>query len=221
MTAPPAAPDRSAVRPLDWAPGIVFLAPLAEGLPNVEVGAYSYYSGTEAPERFFETNVLYHWEATGDRLEIGRFCSLAEGTRILMDGGNHLIDGFTTYPFEIFGGAWAEGHDPGRYGAQRDRKGRGVTRVGHDVWTGFGATIMAGSHIGSGAVIGAGAVVAGDIPPYAVAVGNPARPVRQRFAPDVVERLLALAWWDWPIEQITRALPAIRGGDIDVLEGFA
>ncbi len=214
------APDPAALRPVGWAPSLVFLAPLAAGRANLEVGAYTYYSGAE-PERFFEDCVLYHWEFVGDRLVIGRFCAIAEGVRFLMDGGNHLTDGFSTYPFEVFGGDWAAGFDAARYDRQRAEKGRGETRVGHDVWLGRGATVLAGSRIGSGAILAAGAVVAGEIPPYAVAAGNPARVVRHRYEPETVARLLAIAWWDWPVERITRNLAAIRGADLDALERAA
>ncbi|GMG80934.1 CatB-related O-acetyltransferase [Paralimibaculum aggregatum] len=211
-------PDPAALFPLPEVRSVVHLAPLAEGRENVEAGAFSYYSSPREPERFFETQVLYHWPFVGDRLAIGRFCALAEGVRFLMDGGNHLTDGFSTYPFEIHGGAWAAGFDGSRYDRQRAAKRRGETRLGHDVWLGHGATVLAGSRIGSGAVIGAGAVVAGEIPPYAVAVGNPARVVRRRFDADTTARLLALAWWDWPVARIAAALPAIRGADIAALE---
>jgi virginiamycin A acetyltransferase len=61
-------------------------------------------------------------------------------------------------------------------------------------------------------------VVACDVPPYAIAVGNPARVIRLRFPEEVIERLLAIAWWDWPADKISRNLGAIRGADLDKLE---
>lgn len=76
--------------------------------------------------------------------------------------------------------------------------------VGNDVWIGQGVSIVrkAGLTVGDGAVLGSGAVVTKSIPPYAIAVGVPARVVRYRFDPDTIERLLALRWWDWPAEKI-------------------
>ncbi|TGV65023.1 CatB-related O-acetyltransferase, partial [Mesorhizobium sp. M00.F.Ca.ET.158.01.1.1] len=74
---------------------------------------------------------------------------------------------------------------------------KGPITVGHDVWIGARAIILSGVTIGNGAVIGAGAIVTGGIPPYAIAVGNPARILRYRFAPDVIDRLQSLKWWDW------------------------
>src|ERR687890_149200 len=75
---------------------------------------------------------------------------------------------------------------------------RGDTVVGNDVWLGYEAIVMAGVTIGDGAIVAAGSVVAGDVPPYAIVAGNPARVVRSRFAEEDVQRLLRAAWWDWP-----------------------
>ncbi len=80
------------------------------------------------------------------------------------------------------------------------------TTLGHDVWVGANAVIMAGAQIGIGAVIGAGAVVLGDVPPYAIAVGVPAQIKRFRFPAPIVDRLLASRWWDLPLDTL-RALP--------------
>jgi hypothetical protein len=87
--------------------------------------------------------------------------------------------------------------------------------LGHDVWIGHGAIVLPGRRIGTGAVIGAGAVVTRDVPPYAIAVGNPARVLRQRFAPAIAERLLTLAWWDWDHERLRVALPDFRLPEIE------
>ena len=81
--------------------------------------------------------------------------------------------------------------------------------------------IMPGVSIGHGAIIGAGSVVASDVAPYAIIAGNPAREVRLRFDPDIIERLLAVAWWDWPLEKITRHLSEISSADIEALERAA
>lgn len=80
---------------------------------------------------------------------------------------------------------------------------KGDTIVGNDVWFGQNVTVMPGVHIGDGAIIGANSVVASDIPPYAVAVGNPARVVKKRFDDETISKLLDLKWWDWDIEKIS------------------
>ena len=93
--------------------------------------------------------------------------------------------------------------------------------VGHDVWIGFRATLLAGVTIGSGAVVAADAVVTRDVPPYAVVAGNPARVVRYRLPEPERERMLQLAWWDWPVEVVTDCVGALMGHDLDALERAA
>ena len=86
--------------------------------------------------------------------------------------------------------------------------------VGHDVWIGYEAVVMPGVKIGHGAVVASKSVVVGDVPPYTVVGGNPARPLRQRFPDEIVAELLAIAWWDWDVEKITRNLERIVAADI-------
>ena len=94
---------------------------------------------------------------------------------------------------------------------------KGDTVVGNDVWIGYEALIMPGVKIGNGAIVSSRSVVTADVPPYTIVGGNPAKPVKARFEPDVVRRLEALAWWDWPIETITRNLRHIVSADVDAL----
>ncbi|MHC5719417.1 MAG: CatB-related O-acetyltransferase, partial [Nostoc sp.] len=86
---------------------------------------------------------------------------------------------------------------------------KGVTIIGHDVWVGYGATILSGVKIGNGAVVGAQAVVTSDVPAYAIVVGNPAKIIRYRFEPKTVERLLELSWWDWELAKISANLDVL------------
>ena len=78
------------------------------------------------------------------------------------------------------------------------------------MWIGHGAFVMPGVTVGDGAVIAAGAIVTKDVEPYAIVGGNPARPLKRRFAPDIAARLEALAWWDWDHERLRGALPDFR-----------
>lgn len=184
------------------------------GRPNVEIGDYTYYDDPRGPEGFLDRCVLHHFDFIGDRLIIGRFCAIATGVTFIMNGANHATSGFSTYPFAIFGGAWATGF------SFEDLKGsyKGDTVVGHDVWIGHEATVLPGTRIGDGAIIGAKAVVSGEVPPYAIVTGNPGRVLRRRFTDEVIEALLAIGWWDWSPEKITRNLDAIRGADLDRLK---
>ncbi|WP_371154703.1 CatB-related O-acetyltransferase [Jannaschia sp. 2305UL9-9] len=194
--------------------GTVFLRPLAEGRSNVTVGAYSYYDDRDERRDFFDHNVLHHFDFVGDHLTIGPFCAIAHGVRIFMNGGTHAMDGFSTYPFNIFGSGWQEGFDPASWEAGR----KGDTIIGPDVWIGDGATLMPGVTVGAGAIIAAGSVVTKDVPPYAIVAGNPAKVVRERFDAQTIARLLDVAWWDWTPDKITRNLNAIRGADLPALE---
>ena len=76
---------------------------------------------------------------------------------------------------------------------------------------------MAGVHIGDGAIIAARAVVTKDVPPYTIVGGTPAKEIRKRFDQDVIEQLLILKWWDWPVDKIRSCLPYIRKGNMNEL----
>lgn len=192
-------------------PQIAYLKNLIKQ-PNIEIGDYTYYDDPDGPERFLQ-NVLYHFPFMGDRLLIGKFCAIARGVQFLMNGGNHDLHGFSSYPFFIFGNGW-ECAAPGDPGAGN----KGDTVIGHDVWIGYQATILPGVSIGNGAVIGAKAVVSRDVPPYAIVAGNPARVVRYRFDAETIATLQQISWWNWPAEKITRNLPAITGGNLQKLK---
>ncbi|MGY6708433.1 MAG: CatB-related O-acetyltransferase [Rhizobiaceae bacterium] len=206
-------PDPQNPHPMEGHPRVGFLKPLVDD-PHIEIGDYTYYDDPDGPEHFVAKCVLYHYPFIGDRLVIGRFCAIAAGVRFIMNGANHAMSGLSTYPFNIFGQGWEEGFDPETW----DKELRGDTVVGNDVWIGYDASIMPGVTIGDGAVIAAHSVVSRDVPPYAIVAGNPAQPVRRRFDDETVERLLAIGWWHWPAEKITRNLAAIRGGSVDALE---
>lgn len=210
-------PDPDLLHPMTGFTRIVALRPLAKGRENVSVGPYSYYDDPENALEFFERNVLHHFDFVGDRLNIGPFCAFATGCRILMNGANHAMGGFSTYPFNIFGAGWEEGFDPASWTAEN----RGDTHIGADVWIGGEAWIMPGVKIGPGAIVAAKAVVTRDIAPYSVVAGNPAREVRRRFDDATIATLLEIAWWDWPVAKITRNVNAIRGSDLSALKALS
>jgi virginiamycin A acetyltransferase len=183
--------------------------------PNIVVGDFTYYDDPCDPEGF-ERNVLYHYPFVGDRLVIGKFCAIAQGVTFLMNGANHKLTGLSTYPFSIFGSGWEKVlPQPG------DLPYKGDTIVGNDVWLGYQALILPGVTIGDGAIVAARAVVAADVPPYTVVGGNPARELKRRFPPDVVDELEAIAWWNWPVDKITKHLQVIVAGDVAALQACA
>jgi len=206
-------PDPAEKYPMEGFPRVGFLKAFVDQ-PNIEIGEYSYYDDPNGPETFAERCVLYHYPFIGDKLIIGRFCAIAEGTQFIMNGANHAMSGFSTYPFNIFGKGWEKGFDVSTWAEAV----KGDTIVGNDVWIGYQAVIMPGVRIGNGAIIASKAVVSRDVPPYAIVAGNPARVVKMRFDDDLIARLEAVAWWDWPVDKITRNLDAIRGADIERLE---
>ena len=150
---------------------------------RLHIGIYTY----------FDTRITFGLWQPEDRIYLGNFCSLAKNV-IIFGGGEHFTARATAYPLVLM---FAEPRPK-----LIDGRNKGATRVGNDVWLGYGATIMSGVTIGHGAVIGAKAVVARDIPSYAIAVGNPARVIRYRFQPETIKRLLALKWWDWELNKI-------------------
>lgn len=164
-------------------------------LREVTVGDFSYF------ERHSEA--IY---AT-----IGKFCSIAANSRV--NALDHPIERLTQHkvsyrPNEYF--RWL-----GVDASFRERRQAQAVAIGHDVWIGHGAVIMPGLHIGNGAVIGANAVVTHEVPPYTIVTGVPARPLRPRFAADIVARIERLAWWDWPVEKLARAVPDMQAMPIE------
>ena len=200
--------------PMDGYPQVCFINNTVCN-PNIVIGDYTYYDDPDDSENF-ERNVLYHFPFIGDKLLIGKFCALARGVKFIMNGANHKLSGISTYPFQIFGDGWEKVMPE-----TGDLPYKGDTVIGNDVWIGYEALIMPGVKIGNGAIVAARSVVAADVPAYTVVGGNPARPIKARFAPDVAARLEALAWWEWPIEQITRNLPLIVSGDVEALSACA
>jgi virginiamycin A acetyltransferase len=200
-------PEPNITYPIEDFPRTCFLKNIITN-PQIIVGDFTYYDDPEDVHNF-EKNVLYLFDFIGDRLIIGKFCQIASGVRFIMNGGNHAMDGVSTYPFGIFGRAWSN--------ASVAEEIRGDTEIGNDVWIGNSVTIMPGIKIGHGAIIGTNALVTKDVAPYSVVAGNPATLIRKRFDEKTIEFLLDLAWWDWDLKRITENLDAITSGDIETL----
>lgn len=177
------------------------IPPLLSNDTRVSVGRYTYGNPS-----------LRIW-SEAERIDIGSFCSIADEVTIF-GGGEHNSSWVTTFPLRIaFGlpGANEDGHPASK----------GNTTIGNDVWIGYRATVLSGVHIGDGAVVGAGSVIASDVPPYAIVAGNPAKVLRYRFEQDVIEKLMAVKWWDWPIEKILERTCDLCSSNLKWLEDEA
>lgn len=133
---------------------------------------------------------------------IGKFCSISKNVNI--GAPIHPTSFFSTSP--IFfrekngnGYSWVKGQ-------LFDDKSENIN-IGNDIWIGLNVTIMGGVTIGDGAIIAAHSVVTKDVPPYAIYGGVPARLIRYRFSPEVIEALLELKWWDFPETYLKKSAP--------------
>jgi acetyltransferase-like isoleucine patch superfamily enzyme len=146
--------------------------------------------------------------APGEKVTIGRYCSFAEESVILV-GMDHRLDWATTYPFTVFRpeASHIRGHPA---------PSEGVT-IGNDVWMGFRSMVLDGVTVGDGAVIAAGAVVTRDVRPYAIVAGCPAREIARRFPDEVIEKLIDIAWWNWEEDQIDDRLDLLLTDDVAAL----
>lgn len=180
--------------------------------PSIVVGDYTIYNDfISDPRQFEQNNVLYHYPINHERLIIGKFCSIACGVKFLFNCANHTLKSLSTYTFPLFYEDWEL--EKSNVASAWDNKGDIV--IGNDVWIGFEAVILAGVKIGDGAIIGTRAVVTKDVPPYSIVGGIPAKLIRKRYSPDIIELLLSLRWWDWTKDRIKRNLPFIMAGNIE------
>ena len=114
------------------------------------------------------------------KLIIGNFCSIAPRVSFIVSA-DHYTNHISSFPFKVK-----------VLGESYEGVSKGDIIVDDDVWIGYGATIMSGVHIGQGAVVAAGAVVTKDVPPYAIVGGVPAKVLKYRFDPEMIEELLKI-----------------------------
>lgn len=186
------------IYPREFDHDIVYLKNVVSD-PSIIVGDYTIYNDfVHDPTDFEKNNVLYHYPIHDEKLIIGRFTSIACGTKFVFNCANHTLKSLSTYSFPIFFDEWNLNRD--EIGKAWDNQGDII--IGNDVWVGYEAVIMAGVTIGDGAIIGARALVTKDVPPYTIVGGVPAKPIRRRFDDRTIETLQKISWWNWPYERI-------------------
>jgi lipopolysaccharide transport system ATP-binding protein len=148
-------------------------------------------------------------------ITIGKFTLMGPNVELL-PLGDHRWEWSSTFPFnEIESFKWTMKAQPHRLNTSR----RFNIAIGSDVWLGMGSKILHGANIGDGAVVGAYSVVAGEVEPYSVVVGNPAREIHKRFSDEIIEVMMKIKWWDWPVEIIIQNLEILTAPpDIEKLE---
>lgn len=167
--------------------------------PHVKVGRHTY--------GIYKHNVALAPSANPPSLTVGNFCSIAPGVMFLVNA-DHALDLPSTFPFRTHLFYSTKDWEKARC-RNADVISRGPIEIGHDVWIGQNTMVLSGVTIGTGAVIGGSSVVTKNIPPYAIAVGNPARVLKHRFSPELIEKLLQSEWWllsDHDLRRLDRQL---------------
>lgn len=162
---------------------------------NSVIGAYSYCGN--------DTDV--------ECARIGKFTSISDHCRIGM--GKHTLDCVSTSPIftQVVNGTQTSWIDKDCHAAPEE-----FAIVGNDVWIGSHVLVAGGVTIGDGAVVAAGAVVVKDVPPYAIVGGVPAKLIRYRFGPEIIEKLLELQWWNLPDETLKEHISFFQKEDFSV-----
>ena len=182
--------------------------------PTIEVGDFTIYNDfVNDPRDFEKNNVLYHYPINNDRLIMGKFCSIPCGAKFIFNCANHTLRSLSTYTFPLFFEEW----DLPKSEVVSAWDNKGDIVIGNDVWIGYDAVIMAGVRIGDGAIVGTRAVVTKNVEPYSIVGGVTAKEIRKRFAPEVIQKLMEIQWWNWPIEKIQSSIQNIQSGNIDAL----
>ena len=196
-------PDPNVIHPIAGYDKEIYVKPTITN-PNIIVGEFTYIADSE-----FESHVTHFYPWSRDKLIIGKFCQIASGVEFVMNDANHQMNAVSTFPFYTLEGWNMEAPQ------SSDMPFKGNTEIGNDVWIGQNAVILPGTHIGDGAVVGLNSVVGGNIPPYTIVAGNPAKEIRKRFDDELIELMLKFKWWDKTIEEINQLIPILKYSNLE------
>lgn len=155
---------------------------------------------------------------------VGRYCSINDSARVV---GNHPLNYVTTHVM-LYNPDGMPPREKWRSTAERlngitrnngdignnCKRGGNLVEIGNDVWIGANVVIMPGIKIGDGAVLGAGAVVTKDVEPYAIVGGVPAKVIKYRYSREMIDALLRIEWWNWPVEKLEENLELLYSPEL-------
>lgn len=185
---------------------------------RIIVGEYSYYAGFYHKEDF-EDRVWYldkkDEDFDGDKLIIGKFCSIGSVV-VFMMGGNqgHRHNWISAYPLEVFEDDFDDYQSKEPEGFLK----KGDTIIGNDVWIGAEVLIMPGIKIENGAIVAARSVVTKNVKPYEIIGGNPAKLIKKRFSEEDIKILQEIKWWNWNVGKIKKNLDVLRNENVQKLK---
>jgi phosphonate metabolism protein (transferase hexapeptide repeat family) len=138
--------------------------------------------------------------------DVGKFANIASYVRI--GATDHPLDKASLHHFHYRSGDYFDDvqHDEDWFAHRRTRR----VEIGHDTWFGHGAQVRPEIKVGHGAVVAGGAIATKDVAPYMIVAGIPAQPLRARFAPQLAEQMIELAWWDWDHDRLRDSLDDFR-----------
>lgn len=157
--------------------------------------------------------IIYCNPESESKVIIGKYCSIADGVEIQL-GGKHFMKHITTSPLWILDDTCSVENDNVKITPD-------LVTIGNDVWLCRNTFILPNVTIGHGAIVAANTTVSKDVPPYAVVAGNPATIIKYRFSPDIIQKLLEIAWWDFPVDEIRKISSILNSEDIEELINYA
>ncbi|GMO34350.1 MAG: hypothetical protein Ta2B_14840 [Termitinemataceae bacterium] len=161
----------------------------------IEIGDFTY-----------ESALIMYWSEHHGSLKVGKYCSIANGVQIMLDG-EHRHDWVTTYPFNslLVNFDYIKGHPATK----------GDIIIGNDVWIASDTKIMSGVSIGDGCVVGANSLVTKSLPEFTICGGVPAKIIKKRFPDQIIEELKRIKWWDWSDKDICKTIPLLQSNNFE------